>query len=260
MEPTATDTRSFFRVSTGLDSRYLAGSRSSIATQIPQSGIDALAWATSNRRATIHRDGIMRRDGTCTAGTGIELDLQARHEMMLAARAAIIGCIADGHALDSDETRAARNRAASSELHHATRERIFDDADIASRANDIAMQRWRSENLAQGCETAENASIRQSAENDTRSEVARKLRVAKRAVRNHWVASGSRKWRAGWRADSKLLRELASEFAAREFRAIERGSTRERRVYALVKLLSLPMACSGLAQDMSALSALSARE
>ena len=178
-------------------------------------------------------------------GTGNGLDRQAIQEMTLAARAALIQCarlaimtdqeiidsgidLATARAMSTSRFSAikAASKAAASELHHATREMIFDDCEKARRAIDRAHNRARE--TWKTCEPEPNQTQPHCAEFLTdketeflnpRAVIARGLIRARRAIRAAYSVKKYPRAKKDCAQDLRALRLLA--------RKIDQGIARQ---------------------------------
>ena len=209
------------------------------------SEVDKLAGRIAGKRARFHSMGCfsivdnegkrlskseaMASKGSYQAvirnGSGNPLDLQAIHEMRLAARASLIESVIKRES--KFNAIKAASKAASSELHHATRETVFNDVEKANKAHDraynFARATWEieGENFHQSQpNNAEFLADRETENLNPRSLIARALNRARKAIKVFYASKPyHNRAKSDCQRDLNKLRDLA--------RKIDQGIARQ---------------------------------
>ena len=232
---------SFEPVKLAVFAEYRHGARRAARAGLRVAKLEAAAWRTANQRAKFHACGAARLEiangkdagkrvtrnsplaqrrkvrAKFTEGTGLSIETQTLLELYLAARAALL-CSQTADLAYCPQVRPSQklaNRAASSELHHSTREPVFADMEKAARAQDRAYRRaretWQDREPVAGQAQPHCAEFLSGESLPPRAIVARGLWRARKAVRAYWAASKSPFRFKGQKDDMRALRDLAAD-------------------------------------------------
>jgi hypothetical protein len=181
-------------------------------------------------------------------GTGQPVEAQRIVEMFLAARHALVlgHNTLTGKYLEPGEK--AASAAAAMELRRATQMPLFDDVMKARKFWDNALEAEREELP----EVAQDFDPERIGESDSRRPImASALWEARKRIITYWKSSGSRQWKASWKKDSRLLREVVTGALAGRLFAGKHDSSRRKTLAQLAKRINKPLMANDL-QDIIA--------